>query len=276
MDIIPPAVRSVVEKYLMQLLYWFSDEIYKLLLPRAQNHFLVGLRNHLNFGTLETACAKYHHEGGRGAPVVHPVPRLVRALLVKYLLNLSLRDLEESIRWNLLVKWFVGYAAFESGPDHATLERFELWVIEHQTRTFFDQILKQIDHDCDICQYTLTTLGRRSKQFWMIRSRLRHVLSHHTLPTTNHNTDRGHRQTLFEQQTDPLIVFQIALNALQCMLALPRYVRRLQTLLVQPNDLPLVRRTTALIHLVALQRQRLPRLRILRGHCLAHPIHPDP
>ena len=129
----------------MELFCWLSDEMYQRLLPRAQNHFLVRLRDHLDFGTLEAACAGYHQGSGRGAPVVHPVPRLVRALLVKYLLNLSLRDLEESIRWNLLVKWFVGYAAFESGPDHATLERFEIWVIEHETRVFFDQILRQID-----------------------------------------------------------------------------------------------------------------------------------
>ena len=73
--------------------------------------------------------------------------RLVRALVVKYLLDLSLREWEHEIRWNLLVKWFVGYAAFEAGPDHATLERFELWVSKHQSRTYFDQILQQIEQD---------------------------------------------------------------------------------------------------------------------------------
>ena len=147
MDIIPPSVQSVVEEHLVPLLYWFSEEMYRRLLPRAQKHFLVRLGEQLDLSALEAACAKYHHADGRGAPVVHPVPRLVRALLVKYLLNLSLRELEDTIRCHLLVKRFVGYAAFEIGPDHATLERFELWVIEHETRTFFDQVLKQIDKD---------------------------------------------------------------------------------------------------------------------------------
>jgi IS5 family transposase len=73
------------------------------------------------------------------------VARLVRALVVKSLLNLSLRELEQAIGWNLLVKWFVGYAVFEAGPDHTTLERFEQWVERHQARTFFDQVLAQID-----------------------------------------------------------------------------------------------------------------------------------
>jgi hypothetical protein len=36
----------------------------------------------------------------------------VRALLVKYLYDHSLRSLEDEIRFHLIVKWFVGYAVF--------------------------------------------------------------------------------------------------------------------------------------------------------------------
>jgi hypothetical protein len=143
--IIPSFVLSIIQANLQVLLYWFSEEMYRRLLCRAQQHFLVRLRDHLDCAPLERACAAYHHSSGPGAPVVHPVARLVRALLVKYLLNLSLRQLEQAMQWNLLVKWFVGLAVFEAGPDHATLERFELWVCEHQCRTFFDEVLGQID-----------------------------------------------------------------------------------------------------------------------------------
>lgn len=145
MAIIPAFVLSVVEAHLKTLLYWFSQEMYQRLLGRGQRPVLVQLQEHLDFGPLERACADYHHCSGPGAPVVHSVSRLVRALVVKYLLNLSLRDLEQEIRWNLLVKWFVGYAVFETGPDHATLERFEQWVCEQHQRTFFDEVLAQID-----------------------------------------------------------------------------------------------------------------------------------
>lgn len=147
MAIIPSFVFAVVQANLKPLLYWFSEEMYRRLLGRAQQHFLVRLHKHLDCAPLERACAKYHHSSGPGAPVVHGVPRLVRALLVKHLLNLSLREVEHAIQWNLLVKWFVGYAVFEAGPDHATLERFEQWVCEHQRRTFFDAVLAQIDQD---------------------------------------------------------------------------------------------------------------------------------
>ena len=129
------------------LLCWFSDEIYQRLWRHAEGHYLIRLRHHLDWKPLEAACAEYHHASGPGAPPTHTVARLVQPLLVKYLLDLSLREWEHEIRWNLLVKWFVGYAVFEARPDHATLERFELWVSEHQTRTYFDQILDQIDQD---------------------------------------------------------------------------------------------------------------------------------
>lgn len=147
MTIIPSFVLSVVQANLKPLLYWFSEEMYRRLLSRAQQHFLVQFATHLDCAPLERACAEYHHSSGPGAPVVHSVARLVRALLVKYLRNLSLRELEHAIQWNLLVKWFVGYAVFEAGPDHATLERFEQWVCEHQHRTFFDEVVAQIDQD---------------------------------------------------------------------------------------------------------------------------------
>jgi len=121
--------------------------MYGRLLGRAQSHFLFRLKGQLNFAALEQACAGYHHQSGPGAPVVHPVSRLVRALLVKYLLDLSLRELEHAIQWELLVKWFVGYAVFEAGPDHSTLERFEQWVYVHHPRTIFAEVLTQIDRD---------------------------------------------------------------------------------------------------------------------------------
>ena len=113
----------------------------------APQPLLVQLTQHLDCTPLEQACATYQHTAGPGNYATHTVPRLVRALLVKYLRNLSLRELEDDIRTNLASKWFVGYSPFEAGPDHSTLERFEQWVIAHQARTFFDAVLRQIDQD---------------------------------------------------------------------------------------------------------------------------------
>ncbi len=145
MPIIPDFALAVIKTHLAQLLVWLSDYTYTELFKRDPDHLLVKLANHLKFASLEAACVSYHHTAGPGATPTHPVPRLVRALLVGYLYHWSLRDLEWHIRFNLVVKWFVGYPIFAVGPDHSTLERFELWVCFHQQRTYFDEILRQID-----------------------------------------------------------------------------------------------------------------------------------
>lgn len=147
MDSIPPIIRSIIEAHSLTLLYELNEELYQRLGSQAKGHFLQRLHERMDWKPLEAACAGFHHSSGPGAPPTHTVARLVRALAVKYLLNLSLRECEYEIRWNLLVKRFVGYAVFEAGPDHATLERFELWVSEHQARSYFDQVLQQIDRD---------------------------------------------------------------------------------------------------------------------------------
>lgn len=147
MNSIPSTVLALLQTHLTILQVWFSDEVYRRLLSRAQDHFLVRLNEHLDMGALEKACGGFHHTSGAGAPPTHRVSRLVRALLLKYLFNLSLRQLEAFIQWNLLARWFAGYGLFEAAPDHATLSRFEQWVSEHQHRTFFDEVLSQIDQD---------------------------------------------------------------------------------------------------------------------------------
>jgi len=146
MSIIPPNVESVITAYITPLLDWFSQRIYADLIRRASDHLLVQLHQHLDLAPLEEACASFHHDAGPGRLPEHTVPRLVRALLVKYLYDHSLRSLESEIRFHLVVKWFVGYPISASGPDHTTLERFELWVCKNHRRTFFDQVLLQIDH----------------------------------------------------------------------------------------------------------------------------------
>jgi hypothetical protein len=147
MSTIPKFVTSWVNIYLKPLLVWFSDKVYVDLVGRAEDHLLVRLRGQLDLGPVEKACASYHHTTGPGCKPTHIVPRLVRALLVGYLFDWSGRQLEFQIRYNLVVKWFVGYGVFDAGPDHTTLNRFETWVCEHQHRSYFDQVLRQIDTD---------------------------------------------------------------------------------------------------------------------------------
>ena len=118
--------------------------IYDYLVHKYRRHWLVQLEEVLNLVRLEQACTDFHKNSGKGSAVTHPVPRLVRALLVKYLYNLSYRETEAKIDQNLLVKWFVGYGLFQSPPDHTTLQRFEIWVLNNQAHLFFNETLSQI------------------------------------------------------------------------------------------------------------------------------------
>ena len=145
MNIIPQFVLKTLIHYLPALLDWFSTRIYADLIGQADDHLLVQVNELLDLAPLEAACAAYHHESGPGTRPKHTVPRLVRALLVQQLYGWSQRESEIQIRFNLVVKWFVGYALYARGPDHSTLSRFEQWVDLHQHRTLFDEVLRQID-----------------------------------------------------------------------------------------------------------------------------------
>jgi len=136
-------IAPIISQYLSPLLLWLSDLVYKRLIRGGETHLLKQLPQLLDLTEIETACATYHQLNGQGRPVSHSVPQLLRALLVKYLYGCSLREVEEKIRYNMLVKWFVGYPIYALGPDHTTLHRFEVYL--HHPRLFFDTVLRQID-----------------------------------------------------------------------------------------------------------------------------------
>lgn len=145
----------ILQQYLPLFLVIFGEHlgeivqhlVYGVIPNHAKSHLLYRLQQHLDFSELERACAKYHHTEGCGTNPTHTVPRLLRALIVKYLYDLSLRELEVRLYTDLLARWFVGYGLFDSLPDHTTLQRFEVWVAQHQKRTCFEEVLRQIEAD---------------------------------------------------------------------------------------------------------------------------------
>ena len=122
-----------------------SDYTYDRLHSRDPKQPLWQLQPLLDFKPMELACADYHTMNGAGCKPTHTMPKMLRTLLVKYFYDYSLRETEFHIRYNMLIKSFVGYSVFEEGPDHATISRFENYLILHHPRLFFDTVLKQID-----------------------------------------------------------------------------------------------------------------------------------
>lgn len=146
--IIPDSLHPLIpllQRHLDSLLCWFSRYVYECLLGQARQHELVRLQQCLDVTPLIAACAAYHHQTGPGRKPIHTVPKLVRALVVKYLYGYSLRQLEQQLRYNWLLKWFVGYAVYAATPDHNTLHHFEQYLYTHHPRLYFDTVLQQID-----------------------------------------------------------------------------------------------------------------------------------
>jgi hypothetical protein len=148
MPILPKTALFVILQSWSLVLQLVSAVWYERQLSRYRHHWLVQLHQVADLSHLEQACAAFHANNGLGAPIIHSAPRLVRALLVKYLHNLSLRQTEEMIDNHMLTKWFVGYNLFETPLDHTTLDRFELWLFRHHPRLFFDEVIHLIDHLC--------------------------------------------------------------------------------------------------------------------------------
>ena len=144
MQILPDFLSEIIKEHDEIIAEYYSDELYKTLLRKNRSHLFVKLAKKLDLSPIEQACAAYHHQSGAGRPPTHTIPRLLRAVLIGQLNDLSLRELETELNTNMLARWFTGYGLFEAIPDHSTLGRFEGWLIVHQPQIYFETILTQV------------------------------------------------------------------------------------------------------------------------------------
>lgn len=141
---IPTQTDNLLQEH-PELAALFSEYTYERLHSRDPKQPLRHLADILDFKPMELACTEYHTLSGPGCNPTHTVPKMLRAVLVKYFYNYSLRGTEFEVRYNMVIKSFVGYAIYEEGPDHSTISRFENYLILHHPRLFFDTVLRQID-----------------------------------------------------------------------------------------------------------------------------------
>jgi hypothetical protein len=145
MQILPQFLPFILLACQAALYQKVAESCFAELLAHARNNLLCKIDKYLDLRPIEEACADFHHSSGPGRPAEYTISLLVRALLVGYLYQLSLRELEERLYTDLAARQFIGCKSFEPIPDHTTLERFELWVIEHQPRIYCDTVMRQID-----------------------------------------------------------------------------------------------------------------------------------
>ncbi len=143
---VPPAVLLMVVRWLEPLLGWVSALLYERVVQQCRAHPLVQLARVYDPSPVIARCAAYQKAGGRGAPATYTVAQLVRAELVRvWAGSCSDPALERLLAADLIVRWYVGLPLGGPTPDHSTLQRFHVWLSEHQPRALFDEGLAFLD-----------------------------------------------------------------------------------------------------------------------------------
>lgn len=121
---------------------FFGHFLYDQVLP--QDHFLVRLKNEVPWQRLTRKLIKAYKGQGEYGPSPYSPDKILRMLLVPYLFNISEREAEQVVRFNLLAKYFVGLGVDELPPDHSTLTVFKERLLEYQGKKAWENLFNQI------------------------------------------------------------------------------------------------------------------------------------
>jgi transposase, IS5 family len=112
--------------------------------PRRENATLERIQQLIDWSAIAAVLAGLR-SSSQGAPGYPPV-MMVKALLLQQWYQLSDPGLEEALADRLSFRRFVGLALDQASPDHTTIHRFRLALIEYDLcQAVFDAVLAQID-----------------------------------------------------------------------------------------------------------------------------------
>ena len=118
---------------------FFGNHIYENLLAR-RTHLLYELSQVVDFSFVRHACRDFYVAWGRDAwdPVL-----LCKTVFRQFLFDLSDREVEEQIIFNMAGKWFLGLSAEEFPPDHTTWCRCRQRLGAEGFRTLCNAVVEQ-------------------------------------------------------------------------------------------------------------------------------------
>lgn len=117
---------------------FFGDMVYTRIVPR--DHFLVKLNQIVDWDAfIPLFLPAYQGLAVQGRPPYSPVV-LLKMLVIAFLYNLSERQVEEVVNFQLPVKEFVGLAVDEAAPDHSTLCLFKRRLCETGKWVYFQRV----------------------------------------------------------------------------------------------------------------------------------------
>lgn len=117
------------------------------------NHMLVKVDKVIDWSRIEAILVKtdYRRAGQPGRDCYSPMV-MFKILLIERFYNLSDREIEENVQFNVMFMWFCGLSFESSVPDHSTIcrwrERFMKFDVYQQV---FDDFYKQLEeHNINI------------------------------------------------------------------------------------------------------------------------------
>ncbi len=165
---------------------FFGDLVYTRVVPR--NHFLVKLNQLIDWEQLVPILfPAYEGLAEEGRPPYPPIV-LLKMMLITYLYNLSERQTEEVVNYQLPVKEFVGLAVDEPAPDHSTLCLFKRRLRESRRWEPFAAVGESVLQQAQAAGIRL--------------SEIQVVDSVHTVADVDNEADR-HRQDQAQAPRDP-------------------------------------------------------------------------
>ena len=125
-----------------QATFVYGPEIYENLIP--EDHILHKINKQVDFSFVNEACKDLYSQN-QGRPVKYLPEIMFRSAIVQYMNDYSDRDMEEAARYNLIIKWFLGFSIEDHSYDHSILGDFRDRLGENRWKELFFAILKQIE-----------------------------------------------------------------------------------------------------------------------------------
>lgn len=121
---------------------FFGRWVYDRIVPK--DHFLMRLDSIIPWQRFATKLVRYYQGKALYGPAPYNPVIILKMLLLSFLYNISERQTEELVNFNLVAKCFVGLAVDEAAPDHSTLSLFKARLLENKKTTAFEMLLQEI------------------------------------------------------------------------------------------------------------------------------------
>jgi len=121
---------------------FFGRWVYDRIVPK--DHFLVWLDGIIPWQRFAKKLVRYYQGKALYGPAPYNPVIILKMLLLSFLYDISERQTEDLVNFNLVAKCFVGLAVDEPAPDHSTLSLFKARLLENRKTTAFEMLLQEI------------------------------------------------------------------------------------------------------------------------------------